>query len=331
MKHAGPISSAAFSPDGKALLTGSADRTARLWDAATGKPRGLSLTHEHPVSSVAFSPDGKRLLTCESGPNNTDTHWARLWDAATGRPLGAPLRCDNSPRVSAFSPDGRLVLVAGSRKVRCWRVADRQTVRAVSLDFKWAYGREISAALSPDGATLAVADLDTLRLWDPRSGRVLRRWPFPEPLRSLQFSPDGKTLLLCSLGRSAQLWDVALGRPKSAPLFHRDGKVRAAAFSPDSRVVVIGFDDGSALLWDAVTGKRLGPPLAHFKAVTAVAFRPDGRALVTGCADGTVLLWPAPEPEAGAVEAVRRRIEALTRLHLDGRGIVSRSDAAAGR
>ena len=75
----------AFSPDGKTVLTGSEDKTARLWDAATGQPLGPPLTHQGPVMAVAFSPDGKTVLT------GSDDKTARLWDAATGQPLGPPL------------------------------------------------------------------------------------------------------------------------------------------------------------------------------------------------------------------------------------------------
>ena len=64
----------AFSPDGKSVLTGSQDATARLWDAATGQPLGPTLTHEGMVWAVAFSPDGKTVLT------GSDDKTARLWD-----------------------------------------------------------------------------------------------------------------------------------------------------------------------------------------------------------------------------------------------------------
>ena len=53
----------AFSPDGKTVLTGSSDKTARLWDAATGRPLGLPMKHQDLVRAVAFSPDGKTVLT----------------------------------------------------------------------------------------------------------------------------------------------------------------------------------------------------------------------------------------------------------------------------
>ena len=75
--------SAAFSPDGKRIVTASADKTARLWDAETGKQIGAPLVgHEDAVWSAAFSPDGKRIVTA------SDDKTARLWDAETGKQIG---------------------------------------------------------------------------------------------------------------------------------------------------------------------------------------------------------------------------------------------------
>ena len=69
------MSSAAFSPDGKRIVTASEDKTARLWDAATGKPIGEPLKgHEDSVKSAAFSPDGTRIVTASADKT------ARLWE-----------------------------------------------------------------------------------------------------------------------------------------------------------------------------------------------------------------------------------------------------------
>jgi WD40 repeat protein len=66
----------AFSPDGKTVLTGCEDKTARLWDASTGQPTGPPMRHENGVEAVAFSPDGKTVLT--GSMDNT----AQLWNVA---------------------------------------------------------------------------------------------------------------------------------------------------------------------------------------------------------------------------------------------------------
>jgi WD40 repeat protein len=79
------VSSAAFSPDGKRIVTASLDGTARLWDGETGKQIGQALKgHAGSVNSAAFSPDGKRIVTASS--DNT----ARLWDGETGKQIGEP-------------------------------------------------------------------------------------------------------------------------------------------------------------------------------------------------------------------------------------------------
>ena len=58
---------AQFSPDGQRVVTASEDNTARLWDAASGKPIGEPMKHEDAVISAQFSPDGQRVVTASGG------------------------------------------------------------------------------------------------------------------------------------------------------------------------------------------------------------------------------------------------------------------------
>ena len=68
------------------MVTASADKTARVWDAATGKAIGGAMKHEDDVFKAQFSPDGKRVVTA------SEDKTARLWDAATGRAIGEPMK-----------------------------------------------------------------------------------------------------------------------------------------------------------------------------------------------------------------------------------------------
>jgi tetratricopeptide (TPR) repeat protein len=109
----------AFSPDGRSILTGCYDKTARLWDA-TGRPLGAPVVHPGEVASVAFSPDGRTILT------DCHDNMAWLWDAATGQPIGPPMPLPSSGGLlemlppAVFSPDGRSLLTSDFRRTRLW-------------------------------------------------------------------------------------------------------------------------------------------------------------------------------------------------------------------
>jgi WD40 repeat protein len=119
--HEGAVRSAAFSPDGKRIVTASDDTTARLWDAATGKQIRELTGHAGIVLSAAFSPDGKRIVTASFGGT------ARLWDAETGKPIGELTGHAGIVFSAAFSPDGkRIVTASGDKTARLWEILNTQ-------------------------------------------------------------------------------------------------------------------------------------------------------------------------------------------------------------
>src|SRR5262249_47935936 len=104
--HGGTVNSFCWSRDSKTVLTASWDRTARLWDATTGKLRTQALSHHDVVETALFSPDEKTILTTSHDAT------ARLWDAATGEPLSPYLRHPDRILWTGFSPDGQTILTA---------------------------------------------------------------------------------------------------------------------------------------------------------------------------------------------------------------------------
>jgi WD40 repeat protein len=115
LEHQDEVNSAAFSPDGRRVVTASKDHAARVWDAATGKLVIASLEHRGSVEAAAFSPDGTRVVTA-SGDET-----ALVWDAMTGKPVTVPLQHQSTVNAVAFSADGtRVVTASDDKTARVW-------------------------------------------------------------------------------------------------------------------------------------------------------------------------------------------------------------------
>jgi WD40 repeat protein/tetratricopeptide (TPR) repeat protein len=318
-----PIVAAAFSPDGRAVLTAIGDETARLWDRATGKPIGLPFRHSKRIWAVAFSPDGRTALT------GSEDQTARLWDAATGKPVGPPLSHRGEVTSVGFSPDGHTVLTGSwDKTAQLW---DARTTKSIAHPLEH-HDKVSSVDFSPDGHTALTGSWDkTARLWDATNGKPIGTpLSHPDKVLSVGFSPDGQSILTGCEDHLARLWDASTGQPVGTPL-PNDDSVYVVAFSPDGRTAVTGGKAGR--LWDLATCKPIGAPMEHRNplapqsppsSLDAVAFSPDGKTIFTGNSSEGARFWDVatgkplrvPLPQWGlAIEQ--------TRMSPDGRTVLT--------
>jgi formylglycine-generating enzyme required for sulfatase activity/Tol biopolymer transport system component len=111
-----------------------------------------------------------------------------------------------------------------------------------------------------------------------------------DDVRSVTFSPDGKTLASGDDDNLIKLWDPQMGVEKRTLKGHR-WDVNSVAFSPDGQTLASGSYDDTIKLWDPQTTNELGTLKGHQENVNAIAFSPDGRMLASGSDDKTIKLW----------------------------------------
>jgi len=156
--HEGTVNSAAFSPDGKYIVSGSTDETLKLWEAGSGRLIRTFEGHQDCVESVAFSPDGKYIVS-----GSTDKT-LKLWETGSGRLIRTFEGHQDCVESAAFSPDGKYI-VSGSfdETLKLWETGSGRLIRT----FKGHEGYVFSVAFSPDGKYIVSGSTDkTLKLWE---------------------------------------------------------------------------------------------------------------------------------------------------------------------
>jgi WD40 repeat protein len=217
------------------------------------------------VMSVAFSPDGKTLASLGDD--------IKLWDVTTGRNT-ATLN-EHAEAAVTLEKDAKLGL--------------------------------FSMAFSPDGKTLASGDElvwpfgqmgrktnGEIKLWNVATGKNIATLKgHTHIVRSIAFSPDGKTLASGSLDETIRLWDVSSTKCIATLKVH-GAPVSCVAYSPDGKTVASGNDDKTVKLWDVATGKNVATLNADSGAddCVCVAFSPDGKTVASGSYYGlTTKMW----------------------------------------
>jgi WD40 repeat protein len=277
------VLAAAFSPDGAQIVSGGADGTVRVWNAASGKLLRALKAHDGLIKAVAYSPDGDRIVS------GSEDKTVRVWDAASSeKPSLTLLGHEGWVNTTAFSTDGgRIVSGSADGTVRVWDAANGEQLQ----DLNGHHGEVLAAAFSLDGAHIVSGYKDgTVRVWDLASGKQLRRLEGHQGgVNAVAFSPDGGRIVSGSADDTVRVWDAA---SESEPLVlsGHEGDVLAAAFSRDGARIVSGAEDRTVRVWDLVTGLVL-VLRGHERWVTGVEFSPNGSQVLSASADNTVRTW----------------------------------------
>ncbi len=281
--HFGYVWSAAWSPDGKRIASGSSDKTAQVWNALTGANPYIYTGHSDTIYAVAWSPDGKRIASA-----SYDTT-VQLWDASGGHPFTYSGHSSWVWTVR-WSPTGQLIASAGGDgTVQVWNAATGARLHT----YKGHTGAVFASVWSPDGRLIASSGADgTVQVWEAITGTPIYTYqPYSSSLIwSVAWSPDGSRIASAGSDRTVQLWDSTNGGHLFVYYGHTD-TVYSVSWSPNGKRIVSSGEDKTAQVWNAADGTDASTYSGHAAAVHSVAWSPDGKHVASASWDKTVQVW----------------------------------------
>ena len=328
--HTNCVRSVVFSTDGCRALSGSYDKTVRLWDLESGKCLRVLEGHADRVLSVSLSTDGRCALS------GSDDKTVRLWDLESGKCLRVLKgHVDNAMSLPeghaasvlsvSFSRDSRRALSGSEDKtVQLWNLESGKCLRVLEGHA----ASVLSVSLSGNGRRALSGSSDkTVRLWDLNSGRCLRVLEgHAAKVLSVSLSGDGRRALSGSDDNTVRLWDIDSGRCLRILEGHAAG-VLSVSLSGDGRRALSGYSDNTVRLWDMDSGRCLRVLKGHAARILSVSLSGDGRRAFSAAVNGVLRVWDISD----IVTEVRQKAAAPEQVQYTNAKVLLVGDTSAGK
>jgi WD40 repeat protein len=322
IKHPNSINSAAISPAGKWLATGSSDGTVFVSELATANriteihqtenvhtlifhptdetlllsvsgsvanlwkvPEGraiFELRHDAQINSAQFSSKGDRIVTGSSDGT------VRVWDSATGKPIGDAMKHDGEITNAVLSSDDQFMASAIGNRVLLWEMGDKP-----QLKYTFDHGQRVACLrFSRDNLVIfSGTDGGKVQGRNVLNGETVGEAIWEDgAIASVDLERDGKRLLVATANGTARVWQPPPRYPISDCFTHA-GAIESMELSPDGRLLLTGSANGQARLWDFSEDKTSVRQLPHGSAILSTTFSADGKFILTGGADAKVRVW----------------------------------------
>lgn len=268
--HQAPVQALAIGPNGYLLISGSQDKTLRIWNLKTGQFLHRLMGHEAAISSLAISPNGRKLVS--GSLDRTLISWnldkraiADRFFSHSGSPYSH--RCGAVYTV-AYSPDGSII-ASGSEdhSIKLWNQRNGELL--------YRYCEHLEAVLAVQFINVSIINQSSSNV----NQHSLRNYLFASS------SVDG----------TIKIWQVYQLKSLKTLTGHLD-QVSSLFLSPTQPVLVSGSADHTIKLWDLNTGELIKTLTEHSKIVSSLAMSPDGKWLASSSDDGRIYLWDMSQP-----------------------------------
>jgi WD40 repeat protein len=296
-----PVLSMTLTNGGGQVLTGSADKSVKLWNAGNGNLERSFIGAEAPVAAVAISHNN--VLVAAAGSDRS----VRIYTLGDGKQQGM-FKTQGVVRSLAFTPNDQVLAAAcDDKSILTWNVTYRQPLPPE-------FGKPGQTFSHPAGVADVMFAQDNIGLysagedkniysWKLASETPIKNFGHPNFVDAVAFNSTGTQLATGCHDGTVRIWDIAKGqqikqidahtKPMPSPVY-------CVAWSADGKQVVSGSLDHTMKLWDAASGNLVREFKAykvkefekgHQDAVFCLAFSPDGKTIASGSSDRSIKIW----------------------------------------
>ncbi|TFK60274.1 WD40 repeat-like protein [Pluteus cervinus] len=276
-----------LSPDGRYIVSGSKDKSIRVWNIHSGQQVGQSLKgHKHGIHALSFSTDSTYIVSASYDG-------IRFWDLESGQQEKQLWKDYISCQMAtSFSPDCRCIVTPGFRDLKMWGVL---TGKQMCQPRSYSCVLIKCLSISPNGRFIASGSDDAIiRIWNANSNKqvgCLRG--HRDAVMCLSFSHDGRYLVSGSRDETIRMWGVGSHRQVDKPLKGHTGDILSIACFPDGKHIVSASSDQTIRLWNTQTGQQVGQSLTGHRGTSMnIVVLSDGRHFVSiSDQDDKIKLW----------------------------------------
>ena len=271
----------AFSPNGEYLLSGSEDKTIKLYHIPTDKIILDIEAHYAGVKDVDFFMEGRKIITAgdksikiwnfEGIKEKTFLgHYTYIWSFDVSN--------NNKYLVSASYED----------YFRVWDIQNEKLIKTVKGHEK----STLAVCINPDNKYIASGSLDkTIKLWDLETLDLIYTFEgHADNIYCVKFSNNAKYLVSASTDKNLKLWDVE-NKSFIINYMGHENSVLSCDFSPDDKHIISCSADMNIKLWETKTAECVYTYIYHDNIVNDVCFSPDGKSFASASDDYSIVIW----------------------------------------
>ncbi|NEO28240.1 MAG: PQQ-binding-like beta-propeller repeat protein, partial [Kamptonema sp. SIO4C4] len=222
--HSSDVTAVAVTPEGL-VISGSLDKTLKVWNIETGKELRTLIGHSSDVTAVAVTPEGQ--VISGSGDNTL-----KVWDMETGKELRTLTGHSSRVEAVAVTPEGLVISGSFDNTLKVWDMETGKELRTLTGHSD----RVTAVAVTPEGLVISGSGDKTLKVWDMETGKKLHTLRgHSSSVNAVAVTPEG-LVISGSFDNTLKVWDMETGKELRTLRGHRRS-VEAVAVTPEGLVI----------------------------------------------------------------------------------------------